>query len=396
MPWAPGNPTIFQENYDKVMTRKSSGFYGYKPKVGPTGKPIRNVFRVLPRHPNMPDHIISLKVHFNLGPNKDTAAPCREPYGHECRGCQWVDELFAMAKRSSDPSKAQELKDLAFDQKAQFRSCAQVIDMARPEAGVQPYFFGDNEEKLIRSCFLDDSTPPVYRDIAHPDTGRNIIMDIDEDPVKRYKGNAVRRFVSVRPSDPGPLHDMEWLNGIEDLVALHVYEPTEEEMNGALQGRRIQRGLVKAAPAGAPVAPSPPASAAQGRGKASRAPAPTPSPTPALPAASTPVPAPAAPVPTPPPAVSKKQPVGGPSPTPPPAAANGWDSGYAAARAAVEQIFPGVKPITQAELAATPKPPCFTDKNENDARDPACQSCVCLIPCYAAVNGLLTVAQVTG
>jgi len=371
------------------MTRQARGPQGWRPKIGPPGKPIRNVFRIMPAHPNMPKGIpiVSVKVHFNLGPNQDTAIPCLEPYGKPCRACDWVEELFARARRVAEPDKAEQIKQLAFDQKAQFRSIAQIVDMAHPEMGVQPYFFGDKEDKLISACFLTDDDPPQFRDVAHPETGRDIVMDIDTDPAKTYKGKPVRRYVTVKAKDsPSKLHDPEWLEQIQDLVAEHVYEPSTEQVEGALQGKRVQRDQRRAigpaaAPApqltAAPVPPPPPVTAE-----------PTPTPVPARgrrAAAPTPLP----PATVEPPVPSKKQPVVAAVAAPVAVGPLPFADAYARAKADVQTVFASPKDITEQELAATPLPPCYGDKNENLPTDAACQSCGVLIPCRAIVLGLL-------
>lgn len=403
----PVDPAVFMQRYEASQARRTGGQRGFKLKQGPPGKPVRTVLRMMPAHPNMPpDPIIEVKVHFSLGPQQNIAAPCLEPYAKDCPGCNWTEELFNRSRRASDPNTTKELKDLAFKVRGKMRFGAQIVDMAHPETGVQEFWFSDELEKKLRACFLDDQDPPQVRDLTHPTTGRDIVIEVSTKPNTDWPSYDV-----VRAKDtPSVLPDMEWLGQIKDLVAEHVYEPTVAEVTGALQGQRIQRGgtggrpALQAGQAKAPAALAP--------APAQPAPAPAPAPTPAaapapagrkaattkaapvpgqaelLPPATAAAPASAA-APTPLPAAapaSRRQPAGVAAAASP----NGYAGAYAWAKAEILKVFAAPRDITEQELVAMAKPPCYME--ETEPTDAACQICSVLIPCYAIKNGKLAKA----
>ena len=447
--YVPVDPTLFMQRRQESQERRSSaGIPSWHPKRGPAGRPHRNVIRLMPPHPNMaakfgPDPIVAMKVHFGLGPNQDTAAPCLEPYGKDCPACAWGATLRSKARQVGiEPEQAQQYKDLAYRQRAQLRFGANVVDMAQPEKGVQPYWFSDAVEKLLRSCFVDDQEPPQIRDITDPNTGRDVIMEVS---TKVAGKEEFPQYDVVRAKEtPSRLPDMQWLQTITDLTE-GIYEPTAEQVAGALQGRRIDRNTPPAArviPATATPAPAalPPATAAPApppsavpptRGATKRQPAraavptpapvpnaptpapapppptapgptlvpPTPPPPPAPPSAPAPVPARApAPVPTPTPSAPAPVPV--PTPTPVPTAPvptngptpNGTRAPLHAAHVlehayttVVAPIFAGAQRITPEQWEHTAKPPCYT--REPDPADTGCQGCSLLVHCVAARYG---------
>jgi hypothetical protein len=408
------DPTIFMQRYEASQARKIGGHRGWKLEQGPPGKAKRSVIRMMPGHENVPgrDPIIETKVHFNLGPQRNTACPCLEFYGKACPACLWVDELYARARRA-DPDEAKKIKDFAYDMRAKWRFGCQMVDMGQPQNGVQEFWFSDELEKKLRSCFLDDNVPPQYRDICHPMTGRNIILEVSTKPNTEWPSFDVVRAAESQTTLP----DMDWLKDIKDMTFEHVYEPSLEQVQGALQGNRIQRpgqqqgraGAIKPAiqqqaqlpaaqtviPTTATVLPTPaPAAetvaipAGRGRGgKGATAGAPAPVPTPAAATAGVPTPAAATPAPGGKPPRPPRQPVGATATAPAP---NGYQAAYDAAKSEIVKIFGSPREITEAELQQQPKPPCFT--SETDPTDPACQQCSVIIPCLAAKMGWLKFA----
>ncbi len=395
--YTPVDPTVFMARYDQSQARRVGGQRGWKLQQGPPGRPIRSVIRMMPGHSSMGgDPIVETKVHFNLGPQQNTATPCLEPYGKNCPACQWSEELYARSRRAADPNAGKEYKDLAGRVRAKMRFVCHLVDMAHPENGVQEFFFNDELEKKLRACFLDDQTPPQFRDITHPTTGRDIVLEVGTKPNTEWASYDV-----VRAKDTAsPLPDPKWLTQINDLVAEHVYEPTVEQVQGALQGQRIVRAP-RALPAGQAPTALPAAVTPAPTTAPTPAAAPAPAPLPA--AASAPAPgrgrstagtkaavvpeilppaaAPAAtPAPAPTPVASRRQPVA--------AAANGsFAAAYAWARGEILTVFPNPREITEQELSVTGKPPCYME--ETEPSDTACQQCSVLIPCFAIKMGKL-------
>lgn len=396
------DPSVFMSLFEESQQRKSGGGDAryWKVKAGVHGKPVRNVIRIMPPHPNMIrtapngqqslDPIVMTKVHFSLGPQSDTASPCLEPFGEPCPACEWVDVLFSRSRNEQDPAKAEQMKELAFRQRAKFNFIANIVDMSQPEAGVQMYPFGPEIEKRIRGCFLDDNVPPGFRDISDPITGRDIIL-----VVQKKEKSDFNQYDEVRAKDsPSPLPDMDWIQGIQDLT-LENYKPTPQQVHEALQGKKIDRKAAANAlpPASAPrqigasaATPTPASTPAAtptptrgpGRPPKNAAPAPTPAPVPA--AASTPAPAPA------------RQPVRAPVAAPV-AATNGGDPLVQAKAEVVRLGFASPHDLTVADLSKlwedvnNQRPVCYGRDTEPSA--PECQGCRGILPCMAVKMGIL-------
>lgn len=402
------NEQRFMQRWEESQSRPSGGAYAnyWKPKAAQLGKPgLRNVVRPMPPHPNMDDVLVGTKIHFSLGPNMDTACPCLEPYGEECPACHWVEHLFKQAKNEGDPGKAQQYRDMAFRQRAKLRFFMNIVDLAKPEDGVQVWAFSGEVEKMVRSCFLDDQMPPKFRNISHPETGRGLVMEVSTQPLPKKQGETMPQIDTMRPQETAtPLQDPAWLDQLKDLTE-EVYKPTAQQVADALQGKKVQRTASPALPGAAqPRSALPSAPPAPPRAPVPAAPpAPTHAPVPAAPPvaptpvpAPTPAPAPVAAVPPPPPAPTptpagraRRQPVGA-TPKPPEPTADG--NPMEQARLKVLELgaavgFSTPKAITAEALAALAKPSCYG--RETDPTDGGCQDCSVLVPCMAIKLGLV-------
>jgi len=328
------DPDAFLQRHQEAMAEREYGGRSWTPKVGPVGKPLRNVIRGMPPHLNMGRApIIKMKVHFSLGPNTNVAAPCLEPYSKPCPACEWVNSLFGRSRAETDPVRKGQFRDMAFKQRSKLRYGMNIIDMAEPHKGVQPYWFNQEVYDDLVGCFYDDNVPPQFRDITHPETGRDVIME-----VSKKQGTDWNQYDMVRPKDTAsPLINPQWLFEVADLTD-HIYEPTLHEVTMALQGQRIERAsrsermlagggaavaVLPAAPAAVSPVPPPvvvtPTTPPPPRGPIPMPPVPPAVPTPppaarvpmAPPAAAPPPPAPVPPPPAPPVAVAA------PTPAPP-------------------------------------------------------------------------------
>lgn len=386
------NESTFMQKWQESQARPSGGgFAGYwRPKAAPLGKmPLRNVVRPLPPHPNMQgDPIVGTKIHFGLGPAQDTACPCLEPYSEACPACDWVDHLFKQAKSEPDANRAAQFRSMAFRMRAKLRFFMNVVDLAKPEDGVQVWAFGNDTEKMVRNCFLDDQMPPRFRNITHPETGRGIVIEAvtKEAKFKGAQSNTYEDIESMRPQEqPAPLQDPAWLDAIKDLTE-EVYKPTVEQVQGALQGKKVTR-TAGALPAAPPVSALP----------AAPPPRPAPSPVPATsivlppPTVAVPPTPPLVPTPPSPPAGrARRQPVG--STKQPVIEATAAADPYAQARAEVLRLgaaasFSTPKDIDAKALAALPKPSCYG--RETDPTDAGCQDCSVLVWCMGVKLGLV-------
>jgi hypothetical protein len=394
------NEARFMQRFEESQSRPSGGSYAnyWKPKAGELGKmAIRNVVRPLPPHPNMDDVIVGTKVHFSLGPQTDTACPCLEPYGEACPACDWVDHLFKQAKNEPNPVKAQQYRDLAFRQRAKLRFFMNIVDLAKPEDGVQTWAFSGEVEKMVRSCFLDDQMPPKFRNISHPETGRAIIMEVSTKPLPKKQNETMPSIDTMRPQEQASaLNDPAWLDHLKDLTE-EVYKPSTEQVQDALQGKKVTRtaGQLHAAPptsalpAAAPpaAAPTPPRTPV-----AASAPALAPAPPAAAPTpvASAPAPPPVAPTPPAAPAGrARRQPVADAPKRQPVADAT---DPMEQARQKVLELgaavgFSTPKHVNPDVLATLPKPSCYG--RETDPTDGGCQDCSVLVACMGVKLGLV-------
>lgn len=415
--YLPADPTEFQQSYDRALQRRTgSGDKGWKPIAAQPGHPPhRNIARLMPRHPNMRDVFVEYMVHFGLGPNQDTFSWCLEPYGIECPACMWQAQLYSRAKQATDPNVAKQLKDLAYKIRKKINIAGQIVDMAHPEKGVVRYYPPDQEHKRIRGCFLSDDQPPQFIDITHPEHGFNLVLECSVKPSPQ--GQEWITYDTIRKADrPSALPDMAWLEQIKDLNEM-VFQPTVDQVAGALQGKRIERpSTSNALPAGTPPAALPaartpvPAAPAAAAVPVPSAPVPAAATTPAAPvpapttAAPTPAPAPAAPPVAAPAAAGRRTrgaapaPAAAAAPTPgapaaatvvrtpvlPPQPVVAGEPTYAAARAwCAQQGFAEPLTISQQEMEAHPKPSCWTTGCDPTDKQ-ACQQCRLILPCGTA------------
>src|SRR5262245_4892652 len=161
------DPTVFGKKHEESQNRRSGFQETWSPRKGGVGRPVRNVFRLMPPHLAMGGHPIHRnRVHFSLGPNQDTTSPCLAEYaqldpggneildehGHpipeECPACLWVAEVRRRGLEQRNVDVAKQYKDMAQRMRAQDRWHAQIVDMGKPELGVQRYSFGSEVEKL--------------------------------------------------------------------------------------------------------------------------------------------------------------------------------------------------------------------------------------------------------
>lgn len=353
------DPDAFLQRHQEAMQeRTDAGQRSWTPKAGPVGKPHRNVFRAMPPHLNMGKApIVKMKVHFSLGPNSNVACPCIEVYGKPCPACEWVNSLFNRGRAEVDPVRKQQFRDVAFRQRAKLRYGMNVVDMAEPHKGVQPYWFGQDVYDDLVGCFYDDNVPPVFRDITHPETGRDIIME-----VSKKQGTDWNQYDMVRPKDTSsPLANPQWLYEVADLTE-NIYEPTLQEVSMALQGQRIERAsrsertLASGPPGTMAVLPAAPTAVS-----------PVPPPIPVMPvshapqpvAPRAPIPMPPVPAPPPPPPVIR-QPMAPPVAAPPPVHA-------------APPPIPVPPPVAAAPYTAAPPsaPPAASPRGGGRGRRPA-------------------------
>jgi hypothetical protein len=433
------DPSAFDHSFQQSMARPPErGAGNWKIKEG------RNVIRILPPHPNMKgDIIIGMRVHFSLGPKLDTWAPCLEFFGEACPACDWNTRCKNQSQNlsRSDPNQAKQYGDMAYKQRAQWRFGMNIIDVARPEAGVQKYYVGSDLEKKIRLLFFADDINPAtgradVRDLTHPETGRDIILEVSK-ARGRVNNQEYLEITSMRPKDtPTKLMDPGWVDQVFDLME-DRYHATVEEISGALQGKRIERGggtqraLPQApAPATVPLPPPPGPRPPLGGVPVPQAPAPAPAPggpvvqaPPEVPLAPTPggaaqtpsqapPPVPAAsgrsaapeaealaqaPVPdalptAPEPPKVVRQPFGV-APAPQPGGSVAGPRAAARAMALAAGFTPGpTMDITEDEILKMQQaepykmPPCY--KMDPEPKDPGCQACRLLLSCLTHKHGL--------
>lgn len=391
------DPKIFLQHHQEAVDRTAGGLKSWKPKSAPAGnKAMRNTIRIMPPHENMDDVIIYFRQHFSLGPNADTAAPCLEFFNKPCPACQLTNDYFEQARQEKDPGRAKAYKDKAFDIRSKDRYACNIVDVAQPEAGVQPWLFGRDVHEALRQCFYDDNGE--VRDVSHPETGRDLLVDA----VKKAGTDFNEYPVFKAKESPSPLFDMELLNGITDLTEL-IYEPTVEEVQAALGGVRIQRkdaeGHVmqtrpgalsgttpRATQAALPPATTatPPAQAAKPVGSGSTTPTAR-RPGPPRRGATAPAPASTATPPRVP-----RTPVTDSAPN---GSGDFWAQSLALLMA--QGVDPNANPQWARDLeklATIPKPGCY--KREFEVTDGGCQGCKVVLPCAAVVNGWVDPATV--
>lgn len=414
------DPTKFQQRFEESKNRPTGGNYkdNWKPRVGGEGRPVRNIIRLGPPHPNMDvDPFISVLMHFSLGPLGKNAIVCLKQFGLQCPACDFVAQLEAQAMtHPKDSALWKQLRAQAWDRRANIRFIAQIIDYteaASVQKGWQPYPFGPQVEKDLRACFYDDAG--TFRNIANPETGRHILMDVSTKPKTKFN-----QYDVVRAKESAEqLHDMGLLAQLIDLTS-YSKQPTHEDVIKALTevrqpgGGDASRATAGAIPSAAPVtapptpyvAPAPPVPAPYVP-PAPPAPVPVPAPVPqaapvpppvsAAPPAPAPVPPSSPAPPTPSPATAVPPPAV-PPPAAPPAVAPGnvphpYPTAYATGRAAgFEATF-----IPDAAVLQTIKPPaCYT--REWLPADPECHKCRLYLPCgeqYLAAHPDKAVAVVS-
>jgi hypothetical protein len=365
------------------------GRKNWSPKVGPHGTPTLNTIRIMPPHENMVDEkgepkvFVRSRVHFRLGPNKDTGSACLRYWNEECPACVFRETLYAQAKQipPSDPQaeeKVKVLKDYAYEIRPQDRWGCNLVDLSTAQIrGVQSYFFGVEISKKLDRCFFGDPEPGNpggdFIDVSHPETGRNILMRVQ----KKAGGSQFNEYPELRAAQkPSALHDMTWLDQVEDL-SWHEYRPTRAEAEATLQGRRYEsrnRGAARPAPSTATGPSMPP-----------------PSPVSPSPASSVP---PLVPAQTPAPAKTKM-----PGRKKKDAPANGAEAPavptalWATGLAQLARLAPDFTPtaeqqaVTPGQLQGWAKandlPPCF--EKDLDTTDVACRQCPVIVPCSTAI-----------
>ena len=352
------DPEVFKRNQEAAAARRTwmSAEY-YQPQIGTLEKKGRNVIRLMPPHENMKgDAFIVVKMHFfpstTIGKNGrpvPIAINCLSEWAEECDGCKHVDRLFADAKNEDDPEAQAVLTRQAKDQRSKIRAFTQLVDMDHPEKGVQRYAFPGDLENKLRMCFHDDENQ--FRNIAHPKTGRDIILTIWKKP-----GTDFNDFDAKPKEAATNLRDMDWLDKIEDLALLRQ-KPSKEDMLKAIRGER-------------------PTSALPTTGKTATATA-----TVEKAATKSAVPA-APPVVAAKPAVvakPKRQPIVEEPEVVEEVNSDPWATGRAGC---IEAGFTEFSEITPEETEKLKKPNCFT--KEPDPKDGMCQGCRVLLPCLTA------------
>ena len=297
--YRPVSADLFMQRTEEAQSRVQ-GFEFWKPKSAPSGQPpFRNMFRIMPAHLNMVDDqgraepFVIVKMHFSLGPSQNITSPCREFFNVPCPADSWIRQLMERAAATDDPNAAKQIKDMAYKMRPQWRVYTQIVDRNAIEKGVQTYAFGTDVEKKIRPCFFNDSQQ--FRDITDPNTGRWVIMDVVKKPKTDYNEYAVKAS-----EENSKLDDMKWLEQIRDLTS-YKFLPSFEDIQGALQGKRIERSPKTVSLPGVPVPGALPAASSFTPPTAAAAAArPVAVPVPSTAPAPAPVPATAAPAPAPP------------------------------------------------------------------------------------------------
>ena len=225
------------------QARRTGGEFAewFKTPRGTASDFKRYKIRLMPPHVNMDDVFVETKMHFlpsnEIG--KDgrpipIGIGCLGVYGEECGACKRVDNLFRDAKTEDDPDVVKRIKRTASDQAAKLRFFTQLVDLDHPDKGVQRYACGPDVEKRLRQAFYDDEGQ--LRNITHPKTGRHVLLMVG---VKA--GTDFTSYEGTRAAESASaLHDMGWLDAIEDLTT-NVVKPTQEEMTLALSGQRPKR-----------------------------------------------------------------------------------------------------------------------------------------------------------
>lgn len=242
-------PEEIDEAYTESREYRSGEGGRYSLKVGKAGEPIRNVFRILPRHETQAKLFVRVRTHFGLGPNLGTpydllprdakvaAGPCLEQFGKPCPLEGYAQQAFNRARAASDPVSRGKFEAMGKALKAKERFGVPVLDMVNPGRGAQEFWMSLDLYEKILACFRDDNGK--QRDLTHPVTGRNIRVD-----VAKKKGTNYDEYEVVKAFDEAtPLENAEKiLDQIYNLEVIHVYEPTPEQLIDALRtGERIKK-----------------------------------------------------------------------------------------------------------------------------------------------------------
>src|SRR5262245_21700229 len=239
------DPEEFDRRDAVSQSRRPAGdFVGYwSPKVGNAQMPSRNVIRILPPHHKMPaDPFVMARMHFlpSNEVNKNTGKAimiginCLKPFGKQCPACDKVAHDLAEADALDSPEQVEAAKKAARDAGAKDRYFCQIIDIDDQAKGVQRYAFGPDTETKIRRTFRDDENK--FRNVAHPRSGRDIIMKVGKRPGTTFNDYDIRAKETSTP-----IANMEWLEAIEDLTELTL-EPKYDDVEMASRGIRPQRG----------------------------------------------------------------------------------------------------------------------------------------------------------
>jgi len=239
------DPKAFNRKTEITRRLRTGGVDYWKPAVGKAGSPVRNIIRIMPMHKDMEDVFTLSLMHFRLGPKEDKFARCtgraieenetlKVIENDDCPPCIRQKELFSDAKKETDPQVAEKIKTRAKDIGVKFQFVSQIVDMMKPEAGVQLYSFGPDVNRDLRACFYDDDGE--FRDISDITEGRDVIMLVDK------KAGSDYNQYNIKPKEnPSPLKDPKWVDNVIDLDKEKGGRGTVAEGQAAMEGREIAR-----------------------------------------------------------------------------------------------------------------------------------------------------------
>lgn len=243
----------WQSQQEEIDSAQYGGKRGWRPKIAPAGsQPATNRIRFLPPHQNMldakgrPRPFVHIRTHFSLGPRHNVSAPCLKQWGDNCLACEQRDGMFERVRQIGQATSQEQVQEIerlkkrASDTRPQDRFSGNIVDMQDADRGVQPYHFGPDLAKAFSACFYDDEGK--FRDITHPQTGRDIIFTAVKKPKTGDMKVEPNDYPSCRPAEkPTALSKMEWLDDIADL-SVYGKRITTEEMKGVIEeGTRIDR-----------------------------------------------------------------------------------------------------------------------------------------------------------
>ena len=244
-------PAEIQKAYDQSREMRVGSDYTFNKYSLKVGKqtPERNVIRIMPPHEDQKDLFVRLRTHFGLGPSigtpwemiprdaRRTAAPCPEMFGDPCVLCEYSQEVFNKARAATNETARVHAENLSRALKPKERFAVLVLDMLNPGPSVLEFWFGIDLYRRLIACFKDDLGKE--RDITDPQGGRNILIEASKKAGTNWdQYDQVRAFDNVEALTDWP----RWEPQIYNLEALHVYQPTKEQLWEAFKtGNRIQR-----------------------------------------------------------------------------------------------------------------------------------------------------------